>query len=127
MTHWIISFGLNWALVPVAVWFLYGLKKVLLNPWFKLNFVTKTKNGYFLNVTRQEFLPPWRQVKETWLLCKHPYYREKNDMIAIRKEDGKKKPCVPGYSLLSSFTGERLNNLLIVSLAEEEETQDLCE
>lgn len=125
MTAWLLSFGWNWLLVPVAIWFLNGLRKAFLNPRIKLHLMTKVKDGeYFLEVTRQELLPPWRQLRETWLLHAHPNCRNGRDGQATR-EDGKTAPYVPGYMTLSSSLGAALFGTLRVAKARDAETEEL--
>lgn len=126
MTAWALSFGWNWLLAPVAVWFLNGLRKAFLNPRIKLHLVTKTVGGHFVEVTRQQLLPPWKQLRETWFVTGHPEYTlNRRDRMAIREGDGRTAPYVPGYMTLSSSLGAALCGALQVALARESETEEL--
>lgn len=125
MTAWALSFGWNWMLVPVAIWFLNGLRKALLNPRIRLHAMTKAGNGHLVVVTRQELLPPWRQLRETWFLTKHPHYGSPQDGGAYREGDGRFEGHVPGYWTLGSTLGSALFGAMLVAKAREAETEEL--
>lgn len=68
MTAWLLSFGWNWLLVPVAIWWLNGLRKVWLLPRIRVLEVSKfSGGGQLVRIERQELVPPWRLLKETWV------------------------------------------------------------
>ncbi len=117
MTSWLISFGWNWLLVPVAIWFLSRLYAVLLNP--RIKYVTHSKatgSKYFLTVNRQNRLPPWLNVQETWLVCLY------GSDPCCREHDGKAERGIDG---IHSFLGDRLIGCLKVAIAREEELERL--
>jgi hypothetical protein len=127
MTAWALSFGWNWLLVPVAIWFVNGLRKAALNPRIRLHSFTRAGKGHLVEVTRQELLPPWRQLRETWFLHEHPQYKANPyDGQATREGDGRTCSCVPGYMSLSSCLGEALFGALRVAKARDAETEELA-
>lgn len=126
MTAFLLSFGWNWLLAPVAIWFLNGLRKALVNPRLQVHTMTKAGKFYFLDVTRQQLLPPWQQKRETWLLHDHPEYGggEQHGQ-ATREGDGRTVPYVASASILSSMLGEALFGALRVAKARDAETEEL--
>ena len=82
MTSWLLSFGWNWLLVPVAIWFLRGVYVAWARPRLKYLSHTKTKCGIIVRLERQELLPPWRMRTEEWVLT------EANNYPCTRLSDG---------------------------------------
>jgi hypothetical protein len=79
MTWWLTKVG---ALV-FAIWFLRGLWVATQRPRLKvLSHEDLGKDGIFVTVMRQQLLPPWLSVRETWLV---PDSRENCPM---RESDG---------------------------------------
>ena len=119
MTAWILSFGWNWALVPVVAWFIHGVWKALYRPRVKLlDYVqvpgTKSRNSYgdevweyLVTLNRQQLLPPWRNLQETWLV------RARD---CVREGDGR---CE------SDFLAATIRGALSVAIARAKETEEL--
>jgi hypothetical protein len=82
MTAWLLSFGWNWLLVPVAAWFLNGLRKALFVPRVRLLQHTKSGPGFLVTLRRQQLLPPWQNLTETWYVLE-----AKKD--CVREGDGR--------------------------------------
>lgn len=68
MTAWLLSFGWNWLLVPVVIWFAHGICVAWARPRLTYCSHTKTKVGIIVRLKRQELLPPWRELDEEWVL-----------------------------------------------------------
>jgi hypothetical protein len=69
MITWIVANGMQIGGVVFAVWFLNGLRKAIFKP--RITYVSHVvigNKGYFLTVKRQQLLPPWLLVEETWHL-----------------------------------------------------------
>lgn len=117
MTHFLLALSWNWLLVPVAVWFLRSLYVVMQRPRIRYLAHTKAQRGrYFLTVERQQRLPPWLAVKETWLVD------PSGKAICTREVDGK---CEGGFDARHSFLGDRLISCLNIALARDAETEEL--
>lgn len=120
MTSWALSFGWNWVLVPVAIWFVNGLRKALLNP--RVKYCSHTSAGHLgklVIVRRQELLPPWRTLDETWLI---------DDRKAVRDGDG--WTVFPAgqfdaFIFPSEQVFHRLQGLLRIISARDVETEEL--
>jgi hypothetical protein len=71
------------ALVILAGWFLNGLRKALFKPRIKIVRLAASRAGTFVDVERQQLLPPWMTFKETWV-------RDSSgqEMDFIRQSDG---------------------------------------
>jgi hypothetical protein len=83
MTNWVTQ--LVW--VVFAAWFARGVWKATMRPrltYVEHSEVTKGERATILTVKRIQRLPPWRTLKETWVLIgKFGYYD-----CAIRESDG---------------------------------------
>ena len=80
MTAFLLSFGWNWLLVPVALWFLRGVWRACLLPRVKyLSHTNVPRHGVMIRLRRQERLPPFRSLDETRLLA---------GATAVRDSDG---------------------------------------
>lgn len=115
MTAWVSSFGWNWLLVPVAAWFLNGLRKAALKPRVRLLSYSKAGGVHRLEVERQELLPPWRTLKEVWISTNpnvHEPWR--------RAVDGW-RPC-SGYSSWQHAPQDRFDSLVVLADAEKRHT-----
>jgi hypothetical protein len=92
MIPWLLtSWPSQIAIVVFGVWFLNGLRKAMLNP--RLRYVSHLrigkattdaygyyKDGLLLTVKRQQLLPPWAIVDETWSLeMEHGVYSATRD------------------------------------------------
>ena len=141
MTGWILSFGWNWALVPVAIWFARGIWVAYLRPELKylshtsftkkVDFISdeerennarypslypKRPGGYdvsfsLITIKRQELLPPWRLLDETWLLSVAPT----GATIAYLEGDGWQHYAI----------GKKLSGMMLVVQARAQELEDL--
>lgn len=118
MTAFILSLGWNWLLVPVAIWFLNGLRKALTNPRIKL--ITHTRVGsahsdtFIVDLRRQQLLPPWRNVHESWLVAM-------SRPSATREGDGRHEDGYEHKFPWPSVLANQINGALKVSLARDEE------
>ncbi len=112
MTNFLLSFGWNWLLVPVAIWFLNGLRKAVLLPRVKYCSHTNTSGGVLARVRRQERLPPWRNLEEEWLLLPH---------VAVRSSDGYQ---VASSDAVGTLHGH-LEGLAMICRAKDAETEEL--
>ena len=70
MISWLLTNWLTQILWLLAgLWFANGLRKAIMRP--RVTYVTHSKvdgHGVLLTVRRQQLLPPWLTVEETWLL-----------------------------------------------------------
>lgn len=76
MISWLLTSWPGQALALVAaLWFLNGLRKAMFKP--SLTYISHQvakragwngHDGYFVTVERQQLLPPWLLVKETWFV-----------------------------------------------------------
>lgn len=118
MTGWLFSFGWNWLLVPTAVWFTRGVYVAWVRPRIKLLSASKAgKEGTLLTVQRQEMLPPWRLMSETWLIGSRRDHWGDRTTLCYREGDGR----VASESLTA-----HLNGALAVAEARERETGELA-
>lgn len=130
MTEWAIAFGWNWLLVPVLTWFARGVWVAWTRPRLKYRLHHKVKSGYLLSVTRQELMPPWRALEETYLVP--PSQRISFEGCVSREADGWVVPREirnKGYSSEAwhqSGYELRLRACLAVALARDEETEELA-
>lgn len=76
MIPWLFT---NWlsqlAALVAAVWLLNGLRKAVFKP--RVTYVSHIPvpgDGYMLTVKRQQLLPPWLTVTETWRLTSLDHY-----------------------------------------------------
>lgn len=120
MTGFLLSFGWNWLLIPAAIWFANGLRKALLNP--RIKYVSHTpaaKHGKLVTLRRQELLPPWRLLDETWLV---------DEDRAIRDGDGQ-TVFPPGrydaFTLPSEMLFLKMRGQLRMIAARDAETEEL--
>jgi hypothetical protein len=118
MTAFLLSFGWNWLLVPVAIWFLNGLRKAFLNPRIKVLTFTKVPDGYLVNLNRQQLLPPWLMRQETWLVDR---YRPS----ATREGDGRYEDGYENRFPAPSGLACNIAGALRVAIAREQETEEL--
>jgi hypothetical protein len=76
----IIWFFTNYAMqlvyLCVGAWLLNGLRKALFKPRLKILSVSDTGAGTFVEVERQQLLPPWLTFKETWVQESGDFTRE---------------------------------------------------
>jgi hypothetical protein len=99
-----------------AGWFLNGLRKAVMKP--RLTYASHQfvpHQGYFLTVKRQELLPPWRTLDETWFLDKPS--PSKKTTACTRESDG--------WTLPNCSLDTVLIHLLLVKLARDAETERL--
>lgn len=117
MTAWAFAFGWNWLLIPVAAWFLRGVYVAWTRPRIRLLTASKAgKEGVLLTVERQEMLPPWRRLSETWLIGVRRDHWGDRTTVCYREGDGRKA----GEDLAA-----HLNGALSVAEARERETEEL--
>lgn len=97
MTVWAIKFGLNWLLLPLAVWFARGLWVATQRPLLKLVSVSKVSDtAKLVTVKRQQLAPPWMLLDEVYLLRqkirdpRYKYLEEYLEPAAFRESDGSK-------------------------------------
>jgi hypothetical protein len=72
----LLSFGWNWLLVPLVVWFLNGLRKVIFLPHIKLISALTFKDEedvehIRIEIDRRQWWPPFSMVRETWTSMPH--------------------------------------------------------
>lgn len=115
MTTWVLSFGWNWLLVPVLVWFLNGLRKATLNQRTRLVSAHEAGGVLRLEIDRQEMLPPWRTVRETWITSKLEMHE-----AWTRLSDGWRPRS--GYSYMQHWLQDRLDCLWRLSVNEKKHT-----
>jgi hypothetical protein len=119
MISWLLTNWLTQTLwVLAALWFVNGLRKAILKP--RVTYVTHSKvegHGSLLTVRRQQLLPPWLTVEETWLVGAHGNW-------ATRESDGRRLSSAcsedDGHGLLTKLEG-----LLTVQAARAKETETL--
>lgn len=70
MTAWLLTNPISYLCYLAAfLWFANGLRKAVFKP--RVTYVSHQEvsgGGYLLTVKRQQLLPPWLAVQETWLL-----------------------------------------------------------
>lgn len=118
MTNWLTQI----ATVAFAIWFARGVWKATMRP--RLTYVSHQEvkgHGTLLTVKRQELLPPWRMLEETWLLPGKSYY----DQTAIRESDGSKIWWDRVLTIGSSNLCHQLYGLHAIKLARDAETDEL--
>jgi hypothetical protein len=110
LTSWIGQI----AAVVFAAWFLHGLWKATMRPRVTLVSYTelKERTQCLLAVRRNELLPPWRTLEETWLLEVRSWY-------CVRESDGRR--ITSGNSGLA----ESLHGLWDFAQARAAETDEL--
>jgi hypothetical protein len=66
---WLLSSWMGQlAFAVFAIWFARGVWKATMRP--RLTYVSHSEvkgHGWFITVRRQELIPPWRTIEETWL------------------------------------------------------------
>ena len=83
LTEWLLKLSWNYLFIPVGVWFLRGVWVASTRPRIKyVEHTVLSEQLTLFRVVRQERLPPWRALEETWLLDTR-YGR------ATRESDGK--------------------------------------
>jgi hypothetical protein len=118
---WLLSSWIGQlAAVVFAAWFLRGLWKATMRPrltYISSSFARKEheRREYLVSVKRQELLPPWRTLEETWLVVIAP--KGTADWCA-REGDGKFLPQNDKLSV-------RLRALVRLAKARESETEEL--
>jgi hypothetical protein len=119
MTAFLLRFGWNWLLIPVAIWFANGLRKVITIP--RIQYVSHAKVGanYLVTVKRQSLLPPWSRPTETWHVIQYDY---SYDTIVTREGDGL---IYNNVSVLDFGLFNRLRGALRVGIARDLETEEL--
>lgn len=119
MIAWLLTNTLaKLAYLLVGLWLANGVRKALFKPRLKLISVSKSKAGTFVEVERQQLLPPWLVFKETWFHSLDVY----GDSRFRRETDG--------VSLDADRFGpvqleRQLAYLLAMNLAREAETDEL--
>ncbi len=115
MTSWIFSFGWNWLLGPVAIWFLNGLRKAVLKPRVRYLSHSIVGSDALVTIERQELLPPWRTLVESYLVRPghHP----------CRESDG--HTCKSIMDNDTTGLGERIEAVLMVAKVRTKETEEL--
>ena len=119
MIGWLLT---NWAsqiaLVVFAAWFLNGLRKAILRPRIAYVMHSDVKGETLLTVRRQERLPPWRLLEETWLLLPDGRHH------CIREGDGKQ---IQGYNPggFDSELAYQLHGLASVKRVRDQETAEV--
>jgi hypothetical protein len=118
MIAWILSNNLTQiAYLLGAAYVLNGLRKALMKPRLKIVSVSKTKQTTFVEVERQQLLPPWLTFKETWM--KISYY-EGCDFL--RETDG---VTLSSERFGPADLSKQLDQLLSIHAARETELQEL--
>jgi hypothetical protein len=119
MISWLLTNWLTQILcVLAALWFANGLRKAIMRP--RVTHVTHSEvegHGTLLTVKRQELLPPWRTLDETWLLV--------GRYSATREKDGKSLDGDPFTLTGGSHLQQNLHGLLAVQEARAKETETL--
>lgn len=119
MTSWAISFGLNWLLIPVGIWFALGLRRALRNPRIQYVDHSEVGNNHLITIRRQEWLPPWRNLTETWHVINYSYHY---DTILTREGDGL---IYSNASVLDFGLFHRIRGALRVGIARRKETEGM--
>jgi hypothetical protein len=118
VTAWLLSFGWNWVLIPAAAWFARGVYIAWTRPWLKCVSVSKLKGDRALvTVMRQERLPPWRRIEETWYVGTRQDMWGDRTARAHREGDG-----VAASTELSAA----ISGIVLVAIAREQETEELA-
>lgn len=123
MTAWSLSFGWNWLLVPVAIWFLRGVLVALYRPRVRIisfreasvqarpttcfHCIKGAYESFLVDIERQRLLPPWLMCRETWLVTGN---------TCIREGDGRSEDDVLGH---------KIGGALRVAVARQAETEEL--
>jgi hypothetical protein len=84
MLTWLLTNGITVSAIAFAIWFLNGLRKAVFKP--RVVYVSHQDipgEGTLMTVKRQQLIPPWSQIEETWLLS-----RGLLDDTATRAPDG---------------------------------------
>jgi hypothetical protein len=117
---WLIVNFWPWVLVPVAIWLLRGLWVATQRPrvWY-LHHSKAGRLGRLVTVRRQQLLPPWLQVTETWFVP--------NDGTFMKREgDGKAAMTrVYGHDYESEL-GSLIRGALTVGEARAAELEELA-
>ncbi len=115
MIAWLItSWPAQVAYAALAAWFLNGLRKAVWRP--RLTLVSMSSLGgqrWLMTVRRQQLLPPWGVVDETWLLT--------GSDAAYCEQTGR----TAGLYDMGGTLLQRLVALRKVASAREEETEEL--
>jgi hypothetical protein len=119
VTSWAISFGWNWLLIPVAVWFAFGLRRALKNPRIKYLDHVEVGSNHIISIRRQQWLPPWQQVDESWHVMQ---YEDHYHTVLTREGDG----LIYSNESVSDFgLFHRIRGALRVGIARRKETEEL--
>jgi hypothetical protein len=117
VTAWLLSFGWNWLLVPIGIWFARGLWLATQRPWLTIKSITMAGREYIVEVDRQQQLPPWISVRECWLV-------DVDSVVARRESDG----MYCSYSTHIGWKEQlplRLKGLILFQQARDRETEEL--
>jgi hypothetical protein len=121
MISWLLTNWITQSLwLLAAIWFANGLRKAVMRP--RVTYVTHSNlqgHGTLLTVKRQELLPPWRTLDETWLLVS-----SRDNKTATRESDG--KSLEDGWlDTIGSPLTRRFHALVAVHEARAKETETL--
>jgi hypothetical protein len=117
MLAWLLtSWPSQIAVVVFAVWFLRGLWVATQRP--RLKYVSHSDvehRNWLVTVERQQLLPPWTKVTETWLVTE-----EYDGATAVREGDGYRVAHRDRVSLARELLG-----VVCVARARDKETERL--
>lgn len=117
MTFWLLRI----ALTAFALWFLRGLWVATQRPRLAYrSHETLAKKRMFITVDRQELLPPWRLLRETWLVSLHT-----TSDFPTREGDGRVERREHYGRLLMTPLGKRLEALQETIEAREEQLREM--
>lgn len=103
------------AMALFGLWFLNGLRKAIWKP--RVTYVSHRavpKAGTLLTVKRQQLMPPWMLVEETWLLDRGIHYNH-----ATRESDGRSISDNSNGSIWDYTLVDSLSGVLVMRLARE--------
>jgi hypothetical protein len=80
MIAWLMT---NWLESIIGLWLLNGLRKAVMKPRIRIVRLAKANGETFVDTERQQLLPPWLTIKETWQKVRVDYHTD-----FVRASDG---------------------------------------
>lgn len=110
------NYGMQLVYIGAGLWFANGVRKAIWRPRFKLFSYSATKAGTFVEIERQELLPPWRALKETWMRHEFKDRYGQTEFYYSRESDG---------GTLDDRHDRTIERMLKARQAREKETEEL--
>ena len=129
MIAWILSNSLSQLLwLALGLYAVNGVRKALFKPRLRVISFSKTKAGEFVETERQQLLPPWLTIKETWMAEPNQTYRHDYSTYKftdyLRESDGVAMSS-GRFKLIGHPLSLQLTAALSVKKAREAETDEL--